>query len=88
MSGIFQHGMCIFFQTVDIPLTGRTVKHSCLAETASTDTATLDLKNHPVLRGLDKRYDRLLRIRCIRHIHDDLLPDDCRCVVIYRSKRL
>ena len=88
MSGIFQHGMCIFFQTVDIPLTGRTVKHSCLAETASTDTATLDLKNHPVLRGLNKRYDRLQRIRCIRHIHYNLFPDDCRCVGICRSERL
>ena len=41
-----------------VSLSGRTVDHTCLAETAAADTATLDLQYHTVLCCFDKRNNR------------------------------
>ena len=59
MSGIFQHCTCRLFEHVDITRTCRTVNHSRLTETTSTDTAALDFQNGSVLCNLDKRDNRL-----------------------------
>ena len=65
--GIAAFRRSIFF------LAHRTVQHSRLAETAAADTAALNLKHNAILRGFDKRNDRLFRIDRIRHIHHELL---------------
>ena len=86
MSGIFQHRTGIFFEHVKITLSGRTIDHTRLTETASTDTATLDLQNHAVLRTFDKWNDWFLRIRCCCHIHHDLFFNGWRYIITDRRK--
>ena len=59
MSGIFQHLIGIApSASPGVLLTGRTVNHPGLTETAATDTAALDLQHHTVLGHLDKRNQR------------------------------
>ena len=59
MSRIFQHCTCRLFEHIDITRTCRTVNHSRLTETTSTDTAALNLQNRSVLGYFDKRNNRL-----------------------------
>ena len=86
MSRIFEHRARIFFQSLHAAFSGRPVDHPRLTETAATDTAPLDLKHNPVLRGFDIWNDRLHRIRSIGYIHDDLLSHSLRSCRIIGNK--
>ena len=74
MPRVLEHCTRVFFQRLHTALSGRTVDHPRLTETAAADTSPLDLKHDSVLRGFDIGNDRLHRIRSIGHIHDYLLP--------------
>ena len=78
MSRIFEHCARIFFQSLHTAFSGRPVDHPRLTETAATDTAPLDLKHNPVLRGFDIGNDWLHRVRGIGYIHDDLFSHSFR----------
>ena len=67
MSRILQHfaRASLFRALLDITRTCRTVNHSSLTETTSTDTAALNLQNRSVLCNLDKRNNRLLTDRVV-----------------------
>ena len=76
MTGVLQHGSCRLFQLLHVTFTERSVDHTCLAETASTDTSTLDFQSDTVLGGLDKRNHWFLNWTVsLVHIHDQLLLD-------------
>ena len=86
MTGAFYKGSGCILQKFQIPLSGRTVKHACLAEPAAPDASSLDLQDHPVLSSLDKRHHRLSGIIGVCHIHDHLFLYLLFCMGIIRRK--
>ena len=74
MSCFLKHGSCSFFQFFHVAFSCWTVDHTCLAETASTDTSSLNLQSDTVLCCFDMRNDRSLQIVIILiHVNDQLL---------------
>ena len=73
MSRILQHGSGRLFQLFNITLTQRSVDHTCLAETAATDTAALNFKCYTVLCCFDKWYNRFFNWTvAFIHVYDQL----------------
>ena len=88
MSCIFQHDTCGFFQSLHITFTGRTVDHSCLAETTSTDASSLDFQSHTILCSLDMWNNRCLHCTIFFfHIYDQLFLDFFRNTFLSWYKR-
>ena len=88
MAGALYKSPGCILQKFQIPFSGRTVKHTCLAEPAAPDTSSLDLQDHPVLGSLDERHHRLSGIIGMSHIHDHLFLDLFFCMRVIRRKGL
>ena len=86
MTCILQHIICILLQRLDVTFSGRAVQHTSLTESAATNTAALYFQYHTILRHFNIRNDRCLRIGRVRHIHDYLLVDHGRCMLVNREK--
>ena len=82
MSCVGKHFSGIFLKHGHIPLSDRPVKLSGLAETASSDTAPLNLKHHPVLRHFDEWHHRFVRVMGVGHIHHNLFENGVRRLII------
>ena len=78
MSGTFEHFISMLFQTLQTSLTGGSVKHTRLTETASSDTAALNFQNYTVLRHFYKWHQGGFRIGGRSHI--------CLHLLIHRSR--
>ena len=87
MPGILKHSAGILLQGLYIPLSGGTVQHSRLTETAPADTAPLNLQYHTVLGDLDKRNHRSHGVIGIRKVCNHLLLDRLLRMGIRRRKR-
>ena len=87
MSCIFQHDTCGFFQSLHITFTGRTVDHSCLAETTSTDTSSLDFQSYTILCSFDMWNNRCFHCTVfLLHIYNQLFLDFFRNASLCWSK--
>ena len=86
MSGAFQHCFGVLLQALHIALSGRTIQHACLTETASADTSSLNFQNDTVLCCFDERNDRGLWIRCFGYVQYHLFFDHRWCMLVVRCK--
>ena len=87
MSCIFQHDTRRFLQSLHITFTGRTIDHTCLAETTASNASSLDLKSYTILCCLNVRNDRCLHSTIfLFHINDQLFLDLLRNTIRRRCK--
>ena len=82
MSCVGKHLSGIGFEHLHIPLPDGPIELPCLTEPAPSDTAALNLQNHPVLGYLDKRNHGLVRIVGVGYIHHQFFANDIRCFFI------
>ena len=86
MSCRCNHFLCQFFKSFYIFLTIRTIDHTSLAETASTDTASLYFQNNTILCRFNKWNNWLFRINRSGKIHIHLFLYRCWNVIVFWSK--
>ena len=88
MSCFLKHGSCSFFQFFHVAFSCWTVDHTCLAETASTDTSSLNLQSNTVLGCFDMRNNRSFQIVIIFiHVNDQLFFNFFRNTFACRMER-
>ena len=76
MTCIFQHNTRRFFQSFHITFTGRTVDHTCLAETTATDTSSLDFQSYTILCSFNMWNNRCFHCTVfLLHIYNQLFLD-------------